>query len=162
MRCSVLQRVAVCCSVLECMAVGNLSSETAVEHVYLLHIPKCVVACCSAMYCVAVRCSVLQYVAVCCSLLMRVSWAARRLSRMLPFAFSQVYCSVLQCNVLCCSVLQCVVVCCSVWSVLQFMSCWECLFFAYSAWALSRIQWQQSSLFKKLSYFFIKIIGHMG
>ena len=114
MRCSVLQRVAVCCSVLECIAVCNLSSETAVEHVYLLHIPKCVVACCSAMYCVAVRCSVLQYVAVCCSLLMRVSWAARRLSRMLPFAFSQVYCSVLQCNVLCCSVLQCVVVCCSV------------------------------------------------
>jgi len=47
---SMLQYVAVCCSVVQCVAV-----------------------CCSALQCVAVCCSVLQCVAVCCSVLQSVA-----------------------------------------------------------------------------------------
>ena len=56
--CSVLQWVAVCCSVcavcLQCVAV-------------CCSVMQCVTACCSVSQCVAVCCSVLQCVAVCCS-----------------------------------------------------------------------------------------------
>jgi len=55
---SVLQCVAVCCSVLQCVAV---------ECMYLLSVLQCVAVCCSVLQCVAVCCSVLQCVAVCCS-----------------------------------------------------------------------------------------------
>ena len=113
-----LHCVAVCCSVLQCVAVCQLSSETAVENVYLLHIPKCVVVCVKS---VAVRCSVLQRVAVCCSVLrcagvccsVQVEQRDGCLA-CLPFAYSQVCCSVLQCDVVCCSALQCVAIRCSV------------------------------------------------
>jgi len=60
-RCSVLlcvQCAAVCCSV-------QVEQRDGCRECLPLHILKCVVVCCSAMYCVAVCCSVLQYVAVC-------------------------------------------------------------------------------------------------
>ena len=51
---SVLQCVAVCCSLLQCVAVCSSALQ-------------CVAVCCSVLQCVAVRCSALQCVAVCCS-----------------------------------------------------------------------------------------------
>jgi len=53
---SLVQCVAVCCSVLQCVAV-------------CCSVLKCIAVCCSALQCVAVCCSVLQCVAVCCSVL---------------------------------------------------------------------------------------------
>jgi len=57
----VLQCVAVCCSVLQRVAVRCSNGYT---------------VCCSVLQCVAVCCSVLQYVAVCCSVLQRVALRA--------------------------------------------------------------------------------------
>jgi len=76
--------VAVCCSVLQCVAIGVL---------------QCVAVCCSAIHgkcllsfcvlqCVAMCCNVLQCVVVCCSVCVAVSY------------------SVLQRVVMCCIVLQ--------------------------------------------------------
>jgi len=75
--CSVLQCVAVCCSVcsvLQCVAV-------------CCSVLQCAAVCCSVLQCVAVYCSVLQCVAMCCSMLQ--CGAAR--------------CNVLQCAAVCCS-----------------------------------------------------------
>jgi len=83
-KCSrVLQFVAVCCSVLQCVAIflqfsGGLSSLS-FPHPHLYRLIY-VAVCCSALQCVAVCCSVLQCVAVCCS--------------------------VLQCDAVCCNVMQ--------------------------------------------------------
>jgi len=77
--CSVLQRVAVCYSVLQCDKARLLQD-------YVL-----VAECCSVLRCVAVCCSVLRCVAVCCSGAVRCKCAA-------------VCCSVLQCAAVCCSV----------------------------------------------------------
>jgi len=52
--CSVLQCVALCCSVLQC---GTMYCS----------VLQCVAVCCSVLQCVAVRCSVSQCVAVCCN-----------------------------------------------------------------------------------------------
>jgi len=57
--CGVLQRDAVCCSMLQCVAV------CCSRHVPLL---RCVAVYCSMLHCVAVCCSKLQYDAACCSL----------------------------------------------------------------------------------------------
>ena len=79
-------QLAVCCSVLQCVAV-----------------------CCSVLTChqFAVCCSVLQCVAVCCSVLQCV-WMSPICSVLQCVA---VHCSALQCVSVCCSVLQCVAVC---------------------------------------------------
>ena len=108
--------VAVCCSVLQCVAVTWIM-HTAAHCNTLLHVAvtrdsfvshyPCVAVCCSVLQCVAVCCSVLQCVAVCCSVLQCVA----------------VCCSVLQCVAVCCCVLQYVAVCCS---VLQLFSCVCC------------------------------------
>ena len=63
---SVLQCVAVCCSVLQYVAAdddvgGRLS---AAHPLHYSHILFCVAVCCSVLQCVAVCCSVLQCVAV--------------------------------------------------------------------------------------------------
>jgi len=84
-KCSVLQCVAVCCSVLQWPPLQNVSCPP----LYILQ-------------CIAVCCSVLQYVAVCCSVL-------HCMCRVLHYTF----CSALQCVAVCCSMLQCVAVCCS-------------------------------------------------
>ena len=88
---SVLQCVAVCCSVLQCVVVpvgGN-------SHVAW----------------VAVFCSVLQCVAVCCRVLQCVVVPVGGNSHVACVA---VCCRVLQCVTVCCRVLQSVAVCCSV------------------------------------------------
>ena len=55
--CSVLQRVAACCSVLQCHLYGFVENN-------LLHEQACVAACCSVLQRVAACCSVLQRVAL--------------------------------------------------------------------------------------------------
>jgi len=55
----VLQCVAVCCSVLQCVVATFHGKET----------NESVAVCCSVLQCVAVCCSVLQCVAVCCRVL---------------------------------------------------------------------------------------------
>ena len=107
MCCSVLQYVAVCCSMLQCAA----------------HVRGCCSRCAAVCY---AYCSVLQHTAACCI----VSHCVAGCCRMLQCADSNkklnsvgcqghvaACCSVLQCVAVCevcCSVLQCVAVCCSV------------------------------------------------
>ena len=88
--CSVLQRVAACCSVLQRVVLSPT---------------------CSDRYtCVAVSCTVLQRVAACCSVLQRVILYCSALQ----LAISPTGTHVLQCVIVCCSVLQRVAACCSV------------------------------------------------
>jgi len=92
-----------CCSVLQCVAVR-------------CSVLQCAVVCCSVLQCVAVRCSVLQCVAVCCSVLQCVT-VVQICSRgpSVSHTANHVMHSVLQCVAVCCSVLQCVAVCCNWW-----------------------------------------------
>jgi len=67
---SMLQCVAVCCSVLQCVAVCcSVLQQVAV----CCSVLQCVAVCCSKLQCVAVCCSELQWVAVCCSVLQCVA-----------------------------------------------------------------------------------------
>jgi len=105
-----LQCVAVCCSVLQCVAVLSLRVT---EGLNILSWPlpsqaaalfaERVTVCCSVLQCIAERCSV----AVCCS-------AKRATVSTASGPFCRACCSVLQCVAVCCSVLQCVAVYCSV------------------------------------------------
>jgi len=83
-----IRSVAVCCSVLQCVAVWLNGSQVCVavccsvlQGEYTQSI-RSVAVCCSVLQCVAVCCSVLQCVAVCCSV---AEW------------LTSVCCSVLQC-----------------------------------------------------------------
>jgi len=76
----VLQSVAVCCSVLQCVGLNTRDDDLQLR---LSHDAVCV------LLLVAVCCSVLQYAAVCCRVLQHVAAC----------------CSVLQCAALCCSAL---------------------------------------------------------
>jgi len=102
----VLQCVAVCCSVVQCLPV---ELDMCVQATFPQCFPKfprtlpeyvlmCVDVCCNLLQCVTVCCSVLRCVTVCSSVLQCVA----------------VCLSVLRCVAVCCSVLQCVAVCCSV------------------------------------------------
>jgi len=110
-------QVAVCCSVLQCVAVCCS----------VCSVMRCVAVCCSALQCVAVCavccsvlqnvaecCRVLQSVAVCCSVLQQGNHTHPRL--ILSRMRAAVCCSVWQCVAVCCvlHMLQCVAVCCSV------------------------------------------------
>jgi len=126
LRRSVLQCVAVYCSVLQygaacCIVYLRALCSTGIfppmmsllnpwmrmyDYIRLLHrvavccsvTSQCVAVCCGVLQCVAVCCSMLQCVAVCCSALQRVAAC----------------CSVLQRVAACCSVLQRVATCCNV------------------------------------------------
>ena len=89
--CSMLQRVAACCSVVQCVVVGAARVERLRTMVFYW---------CSVFQCVAVCCSVLQRSAVCCGG-GSVSGAAENNSIV-----------VVQCVAECCSVLQRIAVCC--------------------------------------------------
>ena len=123
-----LQCVAVCCSVLQCVTkqstttrhtrpVTNLKSSVTHQKSVLqcvavwCSVLQCVAVCCSVLQCVVVYCNVLQCVAVCCSVLQSVAECCSVLQ------CAAVCCSVLRCVAVCCSVLQCVAVCCSVLQV---------------------------------------------
>jgi len=101
--CSVLQYVAVCCSVVATSTYRAIGASRGK-----------VTAICMCTFCVAVRCSVLQCVAVCCSVLQfRCNVyipCHRRRKRRRHCTMHVLCCSVLQCVAVCCSVLQCVAV----------------------------------------------------
>jgi len=95
-RCSALQCVAECSSVLLCVAVRcSMPCRKRLFHLYCPAgtpgVLQSVAVCCRVLQCFAVCCSVLQCVAVCCSVLQIVA----------------VCCSVIQCVAVCCSVSQC-------------------------------------------------------
>ena len=73
--------VAVCCSVLQCVAVCCKCIASVLQQISLRN------RCCSVLQCVAVCCSVLQFVAVCCSVLQvccsRCRYGTRHLLRQL-------------------------------------------------------------------------------
>ena len=56
-RCSVLQRVAVCCSMLQCFAALLAAQLVAVAGLH--HLSRCIEVCCSVLPCVALYRSVL-------------------------------------------------------------------------------------------------------
>jgi len=99
--CSVLQRVAVCRSVLQCVASCQGNDISRLEGLDAL-LQGCTVAAC---------CSVLQYVAACCSVLhrVRVMTLAASKALMLPRR-----CALLQCVAVWYNMLKCVAVCFSV------------------------------------------------
>jgi len=104
----VLQCVAVCCSMLQCVSVRTHCSKNHSKCSDISHhfITQCIAVLAHASYPSTppqLVCSVLQCVAVCCSVLQRVAVCCSVLQRIAP------YCSVLQCNALCC-----VAVCCRV------------------------------------------------
>ena len=107
-----LQCVAVCCSVLQCVALSRSEKDALVFDVCLLcvFLLQCVAVCCSVLQC----CSALQCVAVCVDLAHTGQdpgsdfAACHRAKPRQQAAFS------LQCGAVCCSVLKCVAVCCSV------------------------------------------------
>jgi len=69
-----VQCVAVCGSVLQCVAMYREKSNREISWSSLLLSPRvCVAVCCSVFHCGAVWCSVVQCVAVCCSVLQYVA-----------------------------------------------------------------------------------------
>jgi len=65
-RCSMLQHVAVCCSVVQCAVAGMMSLVPAFCDVGAIDMMMMqVLECCSVLQCVAVGCNVLRGVAVC-------------------------------------------------------------------------------------------------
>jgi len=104
----VLQCVAVCCSVLRCVA-AEYEDTASSSAAFMAHISvlQCVAVCCRVLLCIAVCCSVLQSVAaeyeviICC-----------RLGT--PRSVCCVCHSVLQGIEVCCRELQCVAVRCTV------------------------------------------------
>jgi len=147
--CSVLQCVAVCCSVLQwksrtkcavCCSVLQWKSQTKcavccsvllfvpVRHIYI-HIRVCVAVC--VLQCVAVCYSVLQCVAVCCSETYIYPYIHAHIHTLVHIEKMSRECSkisdemrsVLQRVAVCCSVLQCVAVCCSVlqWHICMYI-----------------------------------------
>ena len=132
MCCSVLQCVAVCCAVFQCLPVPTATLSKGI----CCSVLQCVAVCCSVSHCITVSscsdsnivaqgmcCSVLQCVAVCCS--MSLFWLLQHHhSRHVAVCCSvlAVCCSVslfrlLQhhdsrsCVAVCCAVLRCVTVC---------------------------------------------------
>jgi len=107
-----LQGVAACCSVLQCVCVLWFVALCCVSYnVYpsaycCLRVLRIGPAYCSVLQCVAVCCSVLRCVAVCCSMLQCV---AEYVDAFVSFASA-----LQQCVAVCCSVLQHVVVRCNV------------------------------------------------
>jgi len=142
---SVLQCVAVCCSVLQwlvrqrneaCATHECVMLPTLMSHVTWVHCKRekhrceqCAeVVCCNVLQYAAVYCSVLQSGIVWCSLLQCVDvkhylWHRRSdtTRKCAVLECAAVCCSVLQCATTCWSVLECAAVCCSVlqWLVLR-------------------------------------------
>ena len=130
---SVLQRVAVCCSVLQ-WVVLNVPSEMTLEPT-LESSWKVRAVCCSVLQCVAVCYIVRQYVAV--SFTECPFWHDFRVD---SWELSRSYCSVWQCVAMCCNVLQRVATCCSVMQCVA-VCCTKCTFLNASRadfWELSR------------------------
>ena len=73
--CDVLQCVVICCSMLRCVVVGYSGKSVSLDSSLLVShrsVSQCVAVCCIMLQCVAVCCSGLNCVAACCSVL----WSA--------------------------------------------------------------------------------------
>jgi len=110
----VLQSVADCCS---CCSVARASKRVAVYCSVL----QCIAVYCNVLQFVAVYCRVSQSVAEFCSVLLLLQccvspWnmSVSRVAHVNELQCSAVYCSVLQCVAVRCSALQCVPVYCSI------------------------------------------------
>jgi len=103
--CCVFQCVAVCCSMLQRVALTTNSTGQHLQRSF-----QCVAVCCSVFPCAAMCCSVLQRVAACCTNNSLNFWAVSTL-RWLPNLLRNNLVCDLHCVAVCCSVLQCVAVC---------------------------------------------------
>ena len=107
----VLQYVAVCCSVLQCVAVRGGVSFVKICQKRPAHMKRdlCKSVCVGRVSEGLLRvCRVCVCVAVCCSVLQCVRGPFESLSRACVLQCIAVCCSALQCIAVCCSVLQCV------------------------------------------------------
>jgi len=141
--CSVLQRVAACCGVLQSLdsfirviwliLTGDTTYKEDLQYAERCSVLQCVAVCCSVLQCVAACCTmthsyvwhdlqkwhtlrrVSHGVAVCCRVLQCVAVCCR-LIRIFNNTCTrdQHYAPGVDSHRLCCSVLQCVAVCCSV------------------------------------------------
>jgi len=110
--------IAVCCSVLRCVAalrcvkvccgvvIGGVISSVCMGHVQHVNESYTMYGWSSVLQCVVVRCSVLRCVAMCCSVL----WCVAVLQCCGWWSHVQYVVSRVQCVAVCCSVLQCVAV----------------------------------------------------
>jgi len=130
---SVLRRVAVCCSVLQCVAAcvlrcaywSTLLCCSVLQRVAVFcrllqyGALQCVVEHWSSLQCIAVHFSVLHCVAVWCCVHIEAYYKKTHQSISSSTFFGKAVkiscCSMWQCVAVCCSVLQCIAVCCSVW-----------------------------------------------
>ena len=170
--CSLLQSVAVCCSLLAvCCSVLRVVIPPICEIslIYMckvdqpnallsgVYVAVCFVVCCSVFQRVAVCCSLLQSVAVCCSLLQSVAVCCSALQSV------AVCCSLLQCcymvfhvvvcmHIVYCRVMQCVAVC---WGVTCLTQIWD-MTYSY-VWhdnlTCSNVHVQNHSGYHQLSHF---------
>ena len=116
LRCTVMQRAAVCCKPhsrrVKKELISSLiqrSCQLSVRHTLCCSVLQCVAVCCSVLQCVAMCCSVLQCVtACCCEFTIRHTMSERERA---VWQCVAVCCSELQCVAVCCSVLQCAAVC---------------------------------------------------
>ena len=97
--CGVEQRVAVCRSVLQCVAVSAVCCAFICDTMYSRVTLQRVAVCCGMLQCVAVCCGVLRCVVHSC--------VTRRI-HMCHCSRVAVCCDMLQCDAVCCGVLQCV------------------------------------------------------
>ena len=143
--CSVWQRVAECCRVLQSCRVLQCVVVQLVPNYCISSAAICV------LQCGATRCSVLLCVAECCGLLLRVVVCGRVLQcdavccstisfKLVDFVNSHlcvaVWCNALQCVTVCCSVLQCAAESCRVLQCSSVLQCFA-LQLASRCWILS-------------------------
>jgi len=127
----VLQRVAVCCSVLQGVGDNTVCYSVSVT-----------------TRCVAVCRRVLQYVAVCCTVLQWLFWLNNVVANKVRRRMLQrgaVCCRSLQCAAVCCNVLQRVAACCSVLQcIAEYYGVLQCVALACMA---QRPHGQQSTVY---------------
>ena len=121
MRCSVLQCVAVHCSIAACCSrccvyLPPVGREYKPLVYQIKHCDVWSSSCRSVLQRVAAYCSIFQRVAVRCSMLQCLTLRCSELSSSCRSVLQRVAacCSMSQCVAVCCRLLQCVVVCCSV------------------------------------------------
>jgi len=111
-RASVSLCVAVCCNVLQSVAVYEGASGRAISRMVLVRGEKYVHVCCSVLQYVAVCCNVLQCVAVCCSVFRGVAAVWQCVAVYIGARIQGRREEQRECVAMCCRVLRGVVVCC--------------------------------------------------
>ena len=140
-----LQCVAVCCSVLQCVTNSQIHMNIHIytitkilfheETAHFMQHKQCVAVCCSVLQCVAVcheltvsygNSPIHAAQAVCCSVLQCVAAVCSVCCSALHHVAA--VCCLLQCVAVCCSVLQCAAVCCcSVLPLFMYIGLFWCI-----------------------------------